>query len=90
MHTGEFMATDSIPNVDLAELAGHLSQTFEGVSLEGSIVGRTKLRDAVTRYLGCSSLQSDILVDMMVGRGILVFDEQVVPNTWRVVQSGTT
>lgn len=34
-------------------------------------MGRTRLRDEVTRHLGCSLLMGERLVDTMIGRGFI-------------------
>lgn len=79
------MGNESLPQVDLAELAVRMQQVIGSLPLEGPIVGRTHLRDAAARALGCSQLQAEELVDMMVGRGILVFEREVgEAGVWQI------
>jgi hypothetical protein len=56
--------------VDLESLRNVLEEQC-GSFVEGDIVGRTRLRDEVSRHLGCSELEAERLVDTMVGRGFL-------------------
>jgi hypothetical protein len=58
-------------SVDLAVLARWLREAY-GSSVEGSVVGRTMLRDEVVRRLGCSQLEGEQLVDTMIARGFVV------------------
>ena len=62
-------------STDLAALVTHLRQAI-GSSLPGSVVGRTEIRDEVARYLQCSQLEAERLVDTMVGRGFLVLHRE--------------
>jgi hypothetical protein len=57
-------------SIDLEGLREMLHQTC-GPLVEGDIVGRTRLRDAVARHLACSALEAERVVDTMVGRGLL-------------------
>jgi len=61
--------------VDLAALATQLRNLFAG-AVEGPVVGRTRLRDAVAEHLACSQPDSERIVDTMVGRGFLVRRER--------------
>jgi hypothetical protein len=74
------MSEDVNPErVDLAELVLMLRRTC-GPSVVGAAVGRTRLRDEVTRHLGCSRLTGDRLVDTMIGRGFI--RQQVHRDGW--------
>jgi hypothetical protein len=57
-------------DVDLAALRSLLEHRC-GAFVEGEVVGRTQLRDAVAQHLGCSALDAELVVDTMVGRGFL-------------------
>ena len=57
-------------SIDLAELTTQLSAAVQR-PLEGSVEGRTQLRDAALRLLGCSQLEAEQLIDTMVSRGFL-------------------
>lgn len=73
--------------IDLAALARKLADVLRESSLEGAIVGRTLLRDAVAAQLRCSQLDAERLVDTMVGRGFLRFDRDASgasPGIWRI------
>ena len=75
-----------VENVDLAELASFLEQRCAGVELEGYVVGRTTLRDAVAERLDCSQLVAESIVDTMVARGILQLEEKEgAVRFWRIV-----
>lgn len=56
--------------IDLAELTSQLRSTC-GPTIEGTVVGRTVLRDEVSRLLGCSLLEAEQMVDTMIGRGFI-------------------
>ena len=58
--------------IDLARLAHHLAVEFDG-SVEGYVVGRTRLRDAVAAHEQCSVLQAEELVDTLILRGLVEF-----------------
>lgn len=60
--------------IDLAVLTRALRSAFDA-PIEGAIVGRTAVRDAVARELRCSQLQAEQLVDTMIGRGFLARHE---------------
>jgi len=62
-------------SLDLAEIATFLRGAC-GPTVEGAIVGRTRMRDEVVRHLRCSQLEAETVVDTMVGRGFLVRREQ--------------
>ena len=70
-----------LERVDLAALTQMLRSTF-GPSVEGSVVGRTLLRDEVVRRLGCSELQAETLVDTLVDRGFVVRRESRERGVW--------
>lgn len=57
--------------IDLAAVARELRATL-GAPIEGAIVGRTVVRDAVAQQLQCSLLEAEQLVDTMIGRGFLI------------------
>lgn len=57
-------------NVDLAELARSI-RTDCGPVVDGAVVGRTRMRDAVVRNLECSQLEAEQLVDTLIGRGFV-------------------
>jgi hypothetical protein len=57
-------------SVDLAALRSVLEETC-GAFVDGDVVGRTRLRDAVSLHLVCSELDAERIVDTMVGRGFL-------------------
>jgi len=56
--------------VDLAALRALLEERC-GPFVEGEVVGRTRLRDAVVGHLACSLLDAERLVDTMIGLGFL-------------------
>lgn len=56
--------------VDLVSVRAALEGSV-GSFVEGEVVGRTQLRDEVARYLDCSALDAERIVDTMVGRGFL-------------------
>jgi hypothetical protein len=69
---GERMTSSFDPEVvDLARLASILRARCGG-RVEGSVVGRTVLRDAVSEHLQCSQLDAENIVDTMIGRGFIV------------------
>ena len=51
--------------VDLAALTSELRSLFDG-PIEGAVLGRTRLRDAVALTLDCSQLQAETLVDTLI------------------------
>lgn len=59
-----------LENVDLAEIAGVIRARC-GASVEGEVVGRTKMRDEICRHLGCSLLEAEQMVDTLIGRGFV-------------------
>jgi hypothetical protein len=56
--------------IDLATLTGVLRHIC-GTSVAGAVMGRTRLRNEVSRRLGCSLLISETLVDTMIARGFI-------------------
>ena len=73
-------------SIDLAELTRMLRERC-GSSVEGSLVGRTRLRDEVVRELGCSELEGEELVDTMIGRRFIV-KQRLVENAveWLIAE----
>lgn len=57
-------------SVDLLELVRCLKSRV-GASVEGLVVGRTRLRDEIASHLGCSALEAELLLDTLVGRGFV-------------------
>jgi hypothetical protein len=62
-------------DIDLAELTRALKIQFEHSPPEGLVAGRTEIRDAVLRRVGCSQLEAEELVDTLVLRGALQLRE---------------
>ena len=60
-----------VDDIDLELLAQQLRETF-GPSVEGAVVGRTRLRDALGYQLGCSQLEAEALVDTLIVRRFVV------------------
>jgi hypothetical protein len=60
-----------LESVDLAKVAQHLMSACGG-SVEGAVVGRTRLRDEVVGYLQCSQLEGEQVLDTMINRGFVV------------------
>ena len=74
--------------VDLQELVRALRANY-GDQIEGDIVGRTVLRDAVVRRLRCSELQAEQLVDTLIARGFVERTcEPASPPGWRLRDAG--
>jgi hypothetical protein len=74
-----------IEEVDLEAVAAHLQAVFSGSPIEGSVVGRTQMRGALSDHLGCSELDAERLIDTMIGRGFLAL--QRMPDgrsLWRI------
>jgi hypothetical protein len=65
--------------IDLAVLTSVLRRMC-GASVAGAITGRTRLRDEVTRHLGCSLLMGETVVDTLIARGFI--RQQVHPDGW--------
>jgi hypothetical protein len=63
--------------IDLAVVARHLKAAFEQIPIEGYVVGRTRLRDAVAAHLRCSQLEAEQVVDTMIGRGFIRFEGEL-------------
>ena len=74
-------------STDLAALAAHLREVV-GPSVEGSVVGRTQLRDAVVRHLACSQLEGERLVDTMIGRGYIIEQRNEGGQVYLAVRDG--
>ena len=66
-------------SVDLEALKSMLRRLC-GTSVAGAVIGRTRLRDEVTRHLGCSLLMAEQIVDTMIDRGFI--RQQVHPDGW--------
>jgi myo-inositol catabolism protein IolC len=78
------MSSIDLENIDLAEVSAHLRAAC-GPVVEGAVVGRTVLRDAVVAHLGCSELEGEEMVDTMIGRGFLVWREEPGgPAAWDI------
>ena len=60
-----------VEEIDLAHLARRLLSAV-GSPVEGYVVGRTLMRDAVADILGCSLLEAENLVETLIGRGLIV------------------
>lgn len=61
-------------DIDLAALTHTIRRAFDA-PIEGTVVGRTRLRDAVAGQLRCSQLQAEQLVDTLIGRGLLTLEK---------------
>lgn len=60
-----------VEEIDLASLARRLLSAV-GSPVEGYVVGRTVMRDAVASILGCSLLEAENLVETLISRGLIV------------------
>lgn len=60
-----------VEEIDLASLARRLLSAV-GSPVEGYVVGRTVMRDAVASILGCSLLEAENLVETLISRGLVV------------------
>jgi hypothetical protein len=70
--------------VDLAPLAALVSR-LPTSAREGFVMGRTACKNAVAAHLACSEAEAELLVDTMVGRGLLRFEKAGDgPGVWRV------
>ncbi len=58
-------------SIDLEDIVQALRQAF-GARIEGEVVGRTRLRDAVVDKLHCSELEAEQIVDTLIARGFVV------------------
>jgi hypothetical protein len=76
-----------VDDIDLELLAQRLRETF-GPSVEGAVVGRTRLRDAVGYLLGCSLLEAETLVDTMVARRFVVARRDLAAGVEWWIESG--
>ena len=65
------MENVEVEEVDLAALVAGIRRDFGGEAPVGYLRGRTAIRDAVVRRLGCSALEAEELVDTMESRGFL-------------------
>ena len=80
--------------VDLACIAGELNRVYAGAPPSGYLLGRTAMRDAVVRFLECSQLQAEEIIDTMIARGLLVYQgspsEQVDDlRSWWIAKTET-
>jgi hypothetical protein len=55
---------------DLAELTEAIRSRV-GDSVDGAVLGRTRLRDAAQDELGCSAIEADRIVETMALRGLV-------------------
>lgn len=81
------MTSFNVEEIDLAELAAAVAQRCDAVALEGFVVGKTLLRDAVLSILACSELEAEQLVDTLVARGYLRFEADpgaLGTGMWRI------
>ena len=62
-----------LEQVDLAKLAQNLDRRFGAAVPQGYVLGKSILRDSIVELLGCSELDAENLVDMMIGLGYLHF-----------------
>lgn len=75
-----------IEDIDLEQAALFLKRAFVGQAIEGAVVGRTQLRDALVAHLECSELDGELVVDTMVGRGFLKLEHvSDGRELWRVI-----
>jgi hypothetical protein len=65
------MENVEVDEVDLSALVAGLRRDFGNDPPVGYLRGRTAIRDAVVRRLGCSALEAEELVDTMESRGFL-------------------
>ena len=61
-------------SVDLARVAAELKSAFQSGPPAGYLLGRTAMRDAVVRFLACSQLQAEEVIDTMISRGFLQYE----------------
>jgi hypothetical protein len=62
--------TLDVEGIDLQTLVSGLRGSI-GPEVAGSVVGRTKVRDAIAERLSCSLLEAELLVDTLVARGFI-------------------
>ncbi len=60
-----------VEEVDLSALVADIRRDFGNDAPVGYLRGRTALRDAVVRRLGCSALEAEELVDTLESRGFI-------------------
>jgi hypothetical protein len=63
-------------SIDLGRVTSELTRVFAGKPPIGYLLGKTALRDAVTRFLACSQLEAEQIVDTMISRGLLEYEGQ--------------
>jgi hypothetical protein len=63
-------------SIDLGRVTSELTRVFAGKPPLGYLLGKTALRDAVTRFLACSQLEAEQIVDTMISRGLLEYEGQ--------------
>jgi hypothetical protein len=74
-----------IADVDFDAVLKQLRSRFRDTPLEGAILGRTALRDAVAEFLGCSLLQAEQIVDTLVADGaIQLVRSRDMPPVWQI------
>jgi predicted DNA-binding transcriptional regulator len=73
------MRVENPEDVDL-EVLKEVLRGLCSSSVVGAVIGRTRLRDEVTRHLGCSLLMAERLVDTMIGQGFI--RQEVHPDGW--------
>lgn len=75
-----------LQEIDLASLAISIRAELSLPAI-GYLYGKTELRDATVRLLGCSLLEAEQLVDTMVARGFVSYDAEGEtaedPGVWR-------
>ncbi len=64
--------------IDLADLTGELREDFREQAPLGYVPGRTAIRDAVIKRVGCSELEAEQLVDTRISRGFLRYEGDTV------------
>lgn len=72
-------------SIDLAVLSASVRARVGSSRLDGYLDGKTRLRDAVTDELGCSTLEAEQVTDTLVARGFARFfdanDEPARPGS---------
>ena len=68
-------------SIDLARLTGQLREAVSP-PVQGSVEGRTRLRDAAVRILDCSLLEAERVIDTMVSRGFLRPEQSEGQTVW--------
>ena len=77
--------TMEIASLDIPKLIDYLAQQFRAAPPEGTVVGRTALRDAVAADRGCSQLEAEEIVDSLELLGWLrLVRIPDGPEVWRI------